>query len=452
MLDSLKTVLAQTQEYNKKLVILGDIAEICVLSGDADNYQRSMAQMLQVARESRQDSLLGRAYMQMGSYFSTINEYKQSLEYLFKGLAIAEKTHIVDDIWFANKEIGVTYKELKNYPDAIKYLKKAESVLAKFPKNKIQLPKVRTYSNMAESYLLSGQKDIALNYNYMASQNVSKADDPYGYARIMYLFAKIYQANGDNDLAESYYKKCIDFSKEQNVMLTYVTATKDYGDFLLASNRQAEARQYGLMSYRRAIDNKDKLGIIESSTVLQKAYRALQLKDSSYYFADLKEAYRDSVFSEQQANQIRNLSFVQQLKEKEDEEKRLLAAEERRHRIQYAVIATGIITFFILFLLLSRTLVVNERWISFLSILALLLIFEFINLLIHPFLGNITHHSPALMLLCMVILASMLIPLHHKLEHFIMHKLIEKNKAIRLAAAKRTIEQLDNKAGEETTV
>src|SRR6478672_1345307 len=191
LLDSLKTALARTPGYNQKLIILGDIAEICVLTGDADNYQHSMAQMLQVARESRQDSLLGRAYMQMGSYFSTINEYTQSLEYLFKGLSIAEKTNIVDDIWFANKEIGLTYKELKNYPDAIKYLKKSESVLAKFPKNKQPLPKVRTYSNMAESYLLSGQKDLALNYNNMASEHASKADDPYGFARTMYLFAKI---------------------------------------------------------------------------------------------------------------------------------------------------------------------------------------------------------------------------------------------------------------------
>jgi hypothetical protein len=64
-------------------------------------------------------------------------------------------------------------------------------------------------------------------------------------------------------------------------------------------------------------------------------------------------------------------------------------------------------------------------------------------LLIHPFLEKITHHSPVLMLLCLVVLASLLIPLHHKLEHFIKHKLTEKNKAIRLAAAKKTIEQLE---------
>lgn len=96
-----------------------------------------------------------------------------------------------------------------------------------------------------------------------------------------------------------------------------------------------------------------------------------------------------------------------------------------------------------MFLLLSRTIIANEKLISFLSILALLLVFEFINLIVHPFIGNLTHHSPILMLLCMVAIASMLIPLHHRLEHFIKDKLIEKNKTIRLASAKKTIEDLE---------
>jgi NADH:ubiquinone oxidoreductase subunit 3 (subunit A) len=80
--------------------------------------------------------------------------------------------------------------------------------------------------------------------------------------------------------------------------------------------------------------------------------------------------------------------------------------------------------------------------ISFFAILGLLIVFEFINLLIHPWLASFTHDSPVLMLLALVILASLLIPLHHRLEHWIKEKMVEKNKAIRLAAAKKTIEQL----------
>jgi low affinity Fe/Cu permease len=77
------------------------------------------------------------------------------------------------------------------------------------------------------------------------------------------------------------------------------------------------------------------------------------------------------------------------------------------------------------------------------GVVALLFIFEFINLLIHPFIGRLTHHSPLWMLLIMVGIAALLVPLHHKVEKRMTHQLVEKNKRIRLAAAKKTIAQLD---------
>ena len=73
----------------------------------------------------------------------------------------------------------------------------------------------------------------------------------------------------------------------------------------------------------------------------------------------------------------------------------------------------------------------TEKWISFFGILGLLIVFEFINLLIHPFLERVTHHSPFLMLMALVALASLLIPLHHRME-----KWIKENKRILLKREK----------------
>ena len=135
---------------------------------------------------------------------------------------------------------------------------------------------------------------------------------------------------------------------------------------------------------------------------------------------------------------------VNELTEPSIQEK--IKAEEQRHQnIQFAFIAFAIISFIILFLLFSRSVVANEKWISFFGILGLLIVFEFINLLIHPWLVTFTHESPVLMLLALVAIASLLIPFHHKMEDWIKEKMVEKNKAIRLAAAKKTIENLEMK-------
>jgi hypothetical protein len=130
------------------------------------------------------------------------------------------------------------------------------------------------------------------------------------------------------------------------------------------------------------------------------------------------------------------------------EESRQKEAEERKHNLQYAAIALGVICFIILFFLLSHSVIANPIVIRFSGVLALLIFFEFLNLLLHPYLGEITHHSPVLMLLIMVCVAAVLIPLHHRLEHWITHKMIEKNNKIKLAAARKTIEQLEGKEKE----
>ena len=111
--------------------------------------------------------------------------------------------------------------------------------------------------------------------------------------------------------------------------------------------------------------------------------------------------------------------------------------------ISSVVPVLGIITFIILFLLLSRSIVVKTKFIEFFGILGLLAVFEFINLFIHPFLSRATNDSPVLMLAILIAIGALLIPLHHRMEKWITRIMVEKNKKIRLAAAKKTIEQLE---------
>ncbi|MBS1570657.1 MAG: hypothetical protein JST45_14610 [Bacteroidetes bacterium] len=51
-----------------------------------------------------------------------------------------------------------------------------------------------------------------------------------------------------------------------------------------------------------------------------------------------------------------------------------------------------------------------------------------------------------LILLALVCIAALLIPLHHRLEHWATKLLVEKNNARRLAHAKRTVEELEPQA------
>ena len=195
------------------------------------------------------------------------------------------------------------------------------------------------------------------------------------------------------------------------------------------------ARQALLLSV--PLDIKDQS--MRSYEYLYKSFEQTNQQDSLNKYFRLTMLTKDSLLSLEKVKSIQALTFQEQLRQQEAEAEKIKAAEERKENIQYALIALTIISFVIIFLVLSRRYITNTKLIQFLSIVALLVVFEFLNLLLHPFLENITHHSPVLMLLSLVCIAALLVPLHHKLEHWATHKLVEKNKAMRLAAAKKTI-------------
>ena len=151
----------------------------------------------------------------------------------------------------------------------------------------------------------------------------------------------------------------------------------------------------------------------------------------------------DSIFGASNTAQLQTLGFNEQERQREINENKVKEAAERKHNFQYAAIALGLIAFLTLFLLLSHSIIANQKLIRFPGVVALLIVFEFINLYIHPYLAHATNDSPLLMLLVMVCIAALLVPVHHRLEKWITNRLVEKNKRIRLAAAKKTIEQLE---------
>jgi tetratricopeptide (TPR) repeat protein len=184
-------------------------------------------------------------------------------------------------------------------------------------------------------------------------------------------------------------------------------------------------------------------GIRDVSKLLSELFKNKAQIDSAYYYQSMYITTNDSLYNRDKSSSIESLTFEQNLKEQQQQSELQRQQEDRSHNIQMAITAIGILTFIILFLLLSRSILVSHKVVEFLSIVVLLMVFEFINLLIHPFLEKVTNHSPALMLLALVAIAALIVPLHHKLEHWSINKLVEKNKAIRLANAKKTIAELE---------
>jgi hypothetical protein len=198
----------------------------------------------------------------------------------------------------------------------------------------------------------------------------------------------------------------------------------------LHSGKYELAKQLALENLAVARNAGINEGISNVGGILRRVYTQAGKKDSIIYYAQMQIDYKDSVSNQKRVAEFQNMTFAQQLKNIDEQSKIYEANEQREKNIQFALIAIGIIIFISIFLLLSRSIIVNEKWIEFLGVLGLLIVFEFINLFIHPYISEATNDSPIFMLLILVVVAGLLIPMHHRLEKWIKEQMVAKNKKI----------------------
>ena len=444
--DSLKVVLAATTNPIERFDLFSKIGEEYFSSGNNNLDSASCLKMLQIAQQLNNDSLLAISYNFAGNLFLfNTGDYSKSLEFFFKGIPLAQKTNDKRRLSSLYIDISIVYENLGNPDEQIRYIRKAEAAL---PDNNSTMYNymVRQVQYNYSRYFLSMQKpDSAMHYTQALNETNLRFRSFLYETYAQMLLGAVHEQLGDKELAWFHFKRANAQSDSMQYSYVKFIIKPAFINFLLKGNKISIAKEQAqqLLATGKQLNNYDFKQA--AAGFLRTVYDSLGQPDTAYYYARLESAFRDSVFSKEKTNKIQSLAFSEQLRISEEETKNRQEADQRKQNIQYALLALGIITFILFFLLLSRRFITNAKIIKFLGVVTLLIVFEFLNLLLHPFLERITNHSPVLMLLALVCIAALLVPLHHKLEKWATNKLVEKNKQIRLAAAKKTIEQLEEK-------
>ncbi len=442
-LASLQTAFTQTKaELIEQFKTLSANAERTGLhSGELDSA--TCIQMLRIAQQLHNDSLLAISYNLIGEYVSREKgDNTAGLEYYFKAIPLAEKAHDkrrLSSIYF---DMALIYFNLQNNEESVNAIRKGGENLPDKSHPLYDFMLAQYQRGMSIYFMFEKKPDSVLMYAQQLMLTSRKIKSPLFEFSAGYLNGAAYAEQGDKDLAETWFKKGAALSDSLNSPYAVLRFAAIYIPFLISDHQLTDAKMQAqhLLNVGEQLGNND-LKLLGAGFMRQ-LFDSSHNIDSAYYYSRMEAVTNAEIFNQNNINKIQALAFNEQIRQIDEEAKQKAEEEERKQNIQYALIALGIIIFITLFLLLSRTVIANERLISFFTILGLLVVFEFINLLIHPWLAHFTHESPVLMLLALVLIASLLIPLHHKLEHWIKEKMIEKNKAVRLTAAKKTIEKL----------
>jgi tetratricopeptide (TPR) repeat protein len=371
-------------------------------------------------------------------YIAFGNKVK-SLEFGIKANQAAEKSNNDRLKTFAKAMLALTYLTMGDFAKAESYNKAAMEAGSKYETDIISVCAV---NDMGTIYLAMGKIDSALVYTQKAYEMAIKSGINYWLTSTYLQFGSIHAAMKNSSLALNYWNLALNEANRIGSPKFVSTAYNAMAQFYYASNQSDSAKLYAT----RAISSVNNTAFytlnVDPAKLLLNIYRNSNV-DSAFKYSEIYRTANDSLFNIRALQQAQLMAVEEEARLAELKYEEEKSDEARKTNLEYTFIAIGIVSFFMIFLVFSRSYITNPKIIEFLSVIALLIVFEFFNLLIHPLLEKVTHHSPVLMLLALVLLAALLIPLHHKLEHWAVHKLIEKNKQSRLEAAKKTIEQLE---------
>ena len=390
--------------------------------------------------------LQGYSNNMIGSGYRFLGNSAISLSYYQKAIDISEKNGNPTLLAFVKIGMGNVYKDRENWNEALKLYSSALTYAKKSNNKRFSR---WCYMNIGVVYLNLNKLDSSL----ICLQNAYELDkysknDVY----INLMIGSVHTKLGNLKLGNTYCGMALDKEKanakekqnQHQLILAYIAMAENFA----ALNQTDSCLVYSKKAIQE-IGNKAFFYLsIKPAKMIATIYEKSNC-DSTLKYAKIFQAANDSMFSKKANDQVQSISNEYDLRQKELVAEEKKEANNQKQNIQFALIALGIIVFVTLYLLLSRSFITSTQLIEFFGIMALLIVFEFLNLILHPLLEDITNHTPVIMLLALVCIAALLIPLHHKLEKWATNKLIKKNKEIRLANAKKTINTLEEEELEE---
>jgi len=358
----------------------------------------------------------------LGNVFLLTGNYPKALEYYLESLKLFEKLENEKGIGVCMSNIALIYIEQGEYRKALEYHLLTHEI---FKNNLNETRLINNLLNIGDTYEKLNQLDSALQYTQSGYEMAIRINDKDFIGMALNNLGNIHARLGNDKLAMEYYRLSIPYSLA--IDDKYI-----FGETYLAMAKLFKKTGFVDSSFyyaKKALATGQEISghkfIKSAAEFLAAGYEEEKSTDSAFRYFKIATVSNDSLFSEEKVRQIQTLKFNEQLRQQELAETRAAEKQQRRNNLQLIGIAVFILTFFLFIIVYSRN-KTKSRFVEFMGLLALLLFFEFILLLLHPYIIKWTHHTPVFMLIFQVIIASILAPVHNFLVKWIKRKFSHK--------------------------
>jgi hypothetical protein len=369
-----------------------------------------------VEGESRSLGIIANSFLKIGNY-------ARSLDYNLQKLRIEEKRENPRSLASVLMNIGLVHAFQDEYRTALGYYYKADSVIRKF---NVQAFRFHIAINIGDTYDKLNVLDSAYLFYSNSKREATQAADNNNIGASLIGLGHIYRKQKNYLLSLESYKESI--PRLQAANNDDLLCETHWGLALLyqAFSNFDSAKTHALAAYRIGKAGGFLTRQLDAAHILTQLYKDTKSTDSAFAYASIERDLNDSVNNRNRIRESQVLASNEQFRQQALAEEKRLLAKERKQRLQLLFIGIFIPALFLFTLLVSH-IRLHIKAIKLLGILSLLFFFEYLTLLLHPTVAALTNHTPVLEILIFVAVAAILIPLHHKAEHWLIHKLLHRH-------------------------
>jgi len=226
--------VADSLNFNNELTKI--CAQLAALYFHLDKYKKSVElylQFIDLSKYSENSQFIASGYNNLGLIYYRIGDYKTALKFYLMCIETTKKYNLSKGILYYYNNIGLCYIGIHKYYEAINYFNRIiENCNNCNEKNLID-----AYYGLGKSYLFMNRNKDALIYLNKSSDMSIRNSEFISYANSNSLISEIYIKQNDNENALKHLNKIkeLDFnfpsSIEFKIMLLYSNIYENKGDF-----------------------------------------------------------------------------------------------------------------------------------------------------------------------------------------------------------------------------
>jgi two-component system, NtrC family, sensor kinase len=351
--DRLKQKLVHATTDSVKAITLDSLGMYYMFfTSYADSAARYTNEFVNYAFTLPNKKWLVLAYARMGFYYINTSQYKAALDISLKGLSLSDQMNLPDYLSSLYYNRAWVYTNLGDGNEALRSALTGITYL-KDDKDGFYDQSLHLYGILGSSYLYGGQPDSALYYFKKVdsiaarSKELAARDIADWYRGMYYLFIGNY-LKADSSLAAG------------------IVKCRQNGDFLLSfflmfssesklqqgkiQNAISDART----AYEFSVPLKNPAGARNAATLLNRCYEILRNQDSAYHYLKIKDSVEALIARDGNANEIQQIKFDSEIRQKEQESNRIIQDQKNRNRFILYVLLISLLSFVIISLLQWR--------------------------------------------------------------------------------------------------